>query len=439
MSDLLTIGASAIGTLRAALATVGENVANAETPGYVRRTVRVSELAPSGTTAGARYSGVRLVGIERQWNERQAAESRALGGEAAVARAKADSAAALELALADNEAGIGKNLTALFAAGDRWAADPGSAVARRGWLGQLDATVDAFNRTGDALDRLRSGNNAQLESAVAGANELLGELAAINRSIRTVSGNSAAAAALHDRRDLALDRLSALTDVRVSFNERGEVKVSSAAMVLVDGIDSASLSVDSSSPNPTQLLVQSNRGSATLQPASGRIAGMIAGLRSLDQNITELDTLAGDFIGAINSWSQSGFAPDGGPGGALLSGDSGDTIALLPTNPDRLAAASMDAANGNLLSLRHVRLSGQFEQRWDQLIAGTGNAKAMADRATTASTALHTMALARQALRSGVDLDREAADLLRLQQAYGAAARILDAAKSAVETILAIR
>ncbi len=37
---------------------------------------------------------------------------------------------------------------------------------------------------------------------------------------------------------------------------------------------------------------------------------------------------------------------------------------------------------------------------------------------------------------SGVDLDREAADLLRVQQAYQASAKIIQAAKEVADTIL---
>ena len=41
MSDLLAIGASGLRASRAALAVVGDNVANAQTDGYVRRGLRI--------------------------------------------------------------------------------------------------------------------------------------------------------------------------------------------------------------------------------------------------------------------------------------------------------------------------------------------------------------------------------------------------------------
>ena len=49
MSDLLSVGASGLRAYGRALSNVGDNIANAQTPGYARRTARLEELA--GSTA----------------------------------------------------------------------------------------------------------------------------------------------------------------------------------------------------------------------------------------------------------------------------------------------------------------------------------------------------------------------------------------------------
>ena len=48
MSDLLAIGASGIKAYSRALSMVGENIANAQTDGYVCRTVRLEEAPAAG-------------------------------------------------------------------------------------------------------------------------------------------------------------------------------------------------------------------------------------------------------------------------------------------------------------------------------------------------------------------------------------------------------
>ena len=72
MSDLLGIGLSGITAYRTALTAVGDNVANAETPGYARRTITLHEAAGGGVTgeSGAmRFSGDRVASVARSWDE----------------------------------------------------------------------------------------------------------------------------------------------------------------------------------------------------------------------------------------------------------------------------------------------------------------------------------------------------------------------------------
>ena len=74
MSDLLSLGASGLRAYGRALASVGDNIANAQTPGYARRTTRLEELAGSGEmtlyNAAGQANGVRVTGFNRltdQW------------------------------------------------------------------------------------------------------------------------------------------------------------------------------------------------------------------------------------------------------------------------------------------------------------------------------------------------------------------------------------
>ena len=56
MSDLLAIGASGIKAYSRALSVVGDNIANAQTEGYVRRDVRLAEAPAAGDIVLSRNS-----------------------------------------------------------------------------------------------------------------------------------------------------------------------------------------------------------------------------------------------------------------------------------------------------------------------------------------------------------------------------------------------
>jgi len=89
---------------------------------------------------------------------------------------------------------------------------------------------------------------------------------------------------------------------------------------------------------------------------------------------------------------------------------------------------------------RSVSASGQtFSEQYVDVIATLGNQATQTDIAKTAIQAVYDQALVARDEVSGVSLDREAADLVRFQQAYQASAQIMQTATRLFDTIIAIR
>jgi flagellar hook-associated protein 1 FlgK len=107
-----------------------------------------------------------------------------------------------------------------------------------------------------------------------------------------------------------------------------------------------------------------------------------------------------------------------------------------------IAAASATGGKrdaSNLTALQGARSSGGFETRTTTLIAG--NAAALEQRKVVADAqgAIRDGAVSSFASASGVDLDSEAVDLLRFQQAYQASSRVIQTARDTLQTILDLR
>ena len=111
--------------------------------------------------------------------------------------------------------------------------------------------------------------------------------------------------------------------------------------------------------------------------------------------------------------------------------------ALLLASP-ALAAAPLGAANGNLLALSALRGATGAERGWDNIV--TAHAQDLSATKIDAAAAASWRDNAKGSLDeiTGVDLDREAADMLRYQQAYAASAKIVQAGKDSVDTILGL-
>jgi len=101
-------------------------------------------------------------------------------------------------------------------------------------------------------------------------------------------------------------------------------------------------------------------------------------------------------------------------------------------------AARGGAANGNLLALDALRGPGGVERRWTNLVAGHAQSLASAKSEHSAASAWRDNSFGALDEVTGIDLDREAADLLRFQQAYSAAARIIQVGRETVQDILNI-
>jgi len=93
MSDLLSIGRSGVLAYRAALSATGENVANAETEGYNRRTVTLKESSVSGSSnyqyrAATTFGGTDLASVQRVYDDYKASFVRLSVSDAARADTK---------------------------------------------------------------------------------------------------------------------------------------------------------------------------------------------------------------------------------------------------------------------------------------------------------------------------------------------------------------
>ena len=130
---------------------------------------------------------------------------------------------------------------------------------------------------------------------------------------------------------------------------------------------------------------------------------------------------------------------NGDTGGALLALSGGaatlQAVALLPA---QVAASSGGKSNGMLIDLASLRGAAGVEAGWSAQVAAHAQAVAAAKSQDSAATTRQQGAAAARAEVSGVDLDHEAAELIRFQQAYQAAASVVQVARDTVQSILDI-
>lgn len=447
MSDLLRIGSMGVSVYRNALTTIGDNVANAQSEGYSRRDIKLRETGILG--AGQPFyndkftvGGVRVTSIERSWDAFRAADARLASSDSAQSQARLRWLNVTETALDDGPAGIGQRLTAFYNSADALAGDPNGAAPRRAMLMALEDVANAFRTSVDGLSRAADGLKVEAQTTVDTINNELKALADVNVAIARSQPGGSGRASLEDERDRLLDSLSTKLQIDYAINDKGEATVRARGTTspnLVSGMQAGIVMLQTAADGRLSLMVTAEGSTDPLPVIGGSMAGLIDGSNALAGRRQDLDALAADFATQLNAWSGAGLDKAGNPGAAMLSGATAATLQVVMTDPDGIAAAAPGGAeNGNLLTLQAQRGDAGPEARMANMINILAQNLSSARTQDSALTTRRDNAFAAREEVSGVDLDREAAELIRYQQAYDASSKIIQVARETLQSILAI-
>lgn len=111
--------------------------------------------------------------------------------------------------------------------------------------------------------------------------------------------------------------------------------------------------------------------------------------------------------------------------------EDGDSFTVAPTGTG-------SRSNANLANLTAIRQSGDYETRADTLLNQTATTLAAKQALASAQGAIRDNAVAARDDASGVNLDQEAVDLLKFQQAYQASSKVIQTARDTFQSILNI-
>lgn len=443
MTDMLSIGASGVRAYQTALTTTSENIANAGTAGYSRRIASTREVAAPSDPSNRVLNGlgVTVTGITRAGSDLRNAEVRAAGSDLARSEAGVVWLDRIESALTGNK--LDERMTAFFNAATALAADPSASAPRATFLQAAATLAHSFTATASAIDGAAADLDGTADAAVADLNTLSASLAKVNGSLGRTAQGSSAQAALLDERDRLLDSMAALTDVSASFDAAGRatVRAGGGGPLLVQG-DQAAIATYARSEGAVSFAVYGIEGSQALTPGGGALAGIAEGAARLADAKAALDTLAVDFADGVNAVQAGGEDLGGNAGEPMFAATGARDVRLVLTDPSGIAAAAPGAGerdNGNLTALATLRRDEGFESQVTTLT--TGNASALAGRRAIAEvqSTIRSNAVAARDSVTGVNVDEEAVDLIRFQQAYQASSRVIQVARETLQTLFDIR
>lgn len=443
-TSLITIGRSGVAAARANIELTAQNIANAADPNYSRRTIGQSEFVGSARIDRLQRStlnGVRLDGVQRAENEFTQRQVRL--STADLARVEAEMAGLRDAESALEGSGLYEGLVNFEAALTLLESDPTDTALRIGALETARQLTDTFQFAATELQNARGLAEAGVASGTAQVNAAASELARINVELVNAREATAGRAALLDARDAALRDLSEGLGIEVSFDQFGaaEVRINAPGNpVLVSGNSAATIATNIA----TDATVAFDLGGSAFVPAAGALAGHSAALVDMAARTAELDAAAAATITRANAAQAAGAAPDGSPGQPLFSGSNASDISLALSSGAGLAlapagspAGSRDTANlGNLIAAFGAN-DGPIASI-DRTLLSLSSRIAGLDTTRDGLAIIKSSAEAALLNETGVDLDVEAANLIRLQQAFEANSRVIQIATELFDTILGL-
>ena len=182
---------------------------------------------------------------------------------------------------------------------------------------------------------------------------------------------------------------------------------------------------------------------AAISPGAGSLAGAALALDDLAAIAIRLDSAASSIASAINTAQVNGVALDGTAGQPIFSGNTAATLSVVLSSGSGIATApaGSPANERNQQNLTDMRQALSAANPADNVNSILFDVSAKVAGRKVTQSALETIASsARIALeeQSGVDLDNEAANLIRYQQAFQASGRAMQVASDIFDTLIGI-
>ena len=325
MSDLLSIGSSAIKNSQLALTVVSNNIANVNTEGYVKQSLIYEENASSSLGRFSIGTGAVADGIRRAYDGLVENSVRTSESDLAAQQPMVDMSNRLIDVFGDQQASLVPALGGLFDSFRDLSLDASSEVRRDQVLGSAQSLAARFNDLSAQLDAFDVESSEALEAKVGELNVLLERLGQINGKLQKIKDLAKQPADLLDLRDQVLRDISGLAKIAVVENANGTVKVGIGNLdkTVVENNRFGQVNMQSTGGRPAnlQLILNYEGQDRDLgQIDGGELAGLMTFRdRVLSPTIAGFETLASHLVNEVNATHAQGMDLEGNVGQAIFA------------------------------------------------------------------------------------------------------------------------
>lgn len=258
LTATLKTAASGLTAAQISLRATSDNIANVNTPGYVRKTVDQAPLVVGGVGMGVEVSGVKRV-TDQYLQLATLTASSSASRWSAVAEHLDNAQSLFGDPASDNF--FFKQLDDIFTSFAAAADDPSSSLLRSQALSNVEDFLSESARINQQIAGIGDTVDAQVAAGIGRANDLLEQINNLNSDISRAKLSNADASGSENIQSQLVDELATLIDIKISGTAQGGMVVRTSEGILLAG--------DGTAAKLSYQRTDSSRGYVAVEPTNG--------------------------------------------------------------------------------------------------------------------------------------------------------------------------
>jgi flagellar hook-associated protein 1 len=212
-TGIFNIGMSGMMAAQKGMSVVQHNVANANTDGYTRQSIRQATNIAIGSGAGFYGQGTQVTTVARQYDEFLTGQVNRAQTSLSASEATADQMNVIDQMLADPKAGISPAMQDFFSAAQQVSSYPSSIAARQSMVSAAQTMTTRFNSIGQRIADLSQQIDLKMNSDAIALNAYADEIYSLNKQINAAGVFNHSPNDLLDKRDKVINEMGKIADI----------------------------------------------------------------------------------------------------------------------------------------------------------------------------------------------------------------------------------
>jgi flagellar hook-associated protein 1 FlgK len=447
LSRILNIASRGLSTYQRAMDITSHNIANAGNSSYSRQRALLGTSKPQYMQGLEWGTGVTIDRIDRARNQYIDNSMRTGLQNFSSNEKRASVLGRVEQFFGEPSAsGLSDSLTKFFSSFSELSVSPNSIPLRNKVVNQAQNLASNLQSIYAGVDSIKKDTFSEFNSTVNEVNVYLQQVQEYNAQISSLTSSGSTANDLMDKRDLAIDKLSELVNINVTYDNKNSANVSIGGTLAADMVHAVEFRGELKD-GKLQMVTGSENTAVRL--TAGELAGL-SKVYSTDipNYLNQIDSIFSTFVDAVNAQHTTGFNL-GDPPVSGINFFEGYSNGVLKINQDILddpsnIAISSDGTSGNgdiALAISDINnqsiLNGStLSESYSSLMSKLGtDIKTATDSADSTYLVLEQLQYQR-ASYSGVSIDEEMTNVIVYQKSYAASAKLVRVADEMLSTLI---